>query len=128
MREEVKATAARRGWRWKMNRAEEAVSLQDPRLRDCMAIERTIMANERTFLSYIRSALGLFIGGASFIEFFESATMQAVGWVFMPLGIIAFILGLIRYKRIKDLIRDAEKVCHFETETFSPGNPERNVG
>jgi putative membrane protein len=111
-----------------MSKAGEAITLPDPRLRECLAIERTIMANERTFLSYVRSALGLFIGGVSFIEFFESATMQVVGWVFIPLGIIAFTLGLIRYKRIRDLIRDAEKVCHFEAETFSAGNPERNVG
>ncbi len=90
--------------------------LTEPMLRDCLAVERTIMANERTFLSYIRAALGLFIGGVSFIEFFDSQIMQVVGWIFIPLGIIAFILGLIRYKKINDLINKAGKICHFIAE------------
>lgn len=90
--------------------------LTEPLLRDCMAVERTILANERTFLSYIRAALGLFIGGASFIEFFDSQVMQIVGWIFIPLGIIAFVLGMIRYKKINDLIKKAGKICHFIAE------------
>jgi len=88
--------------------------LKEPVVRDYMAIERTVMANERTFLSYIRSALGLFIGGASFIEFFESAWIVTVGWIFLPLGVMAFLLGLRKYKRINDLIHGAEEVCHLE--------------
>ncbi len=92
------------------------IFIPEPILRDYMAIERTVMANERTFLSYIRSALGLFIGGASFIEFFDSTLMQIVGWIFMPAGILVFLLGLKKYQKIKDVIRGAEKVCQLETK------------
>jgi putative membrane protein len=97
--------------------------LKEPVVRDYMAIERTVMANERTFLSYIRSALGLFIGGASFVEFFESQWIVTVGWIFLPLGVLAFLLGLRKYKRINDLIRGAEEVCHLEPAA-EPARPE----
>lgn len=86
-------------------------TIEEPILRDFMAIERTVMANERTFLSYIRTALGFFIGGASFIEFFDTYTLQLVGWVFIPSGIIAFGLGLWKYKKINSLIHGAERFC-----------------
>jgi putative membrane protein len=88
--------------------------IEEPVLRDFMAIERTVMANERTFLSYIRTALGFFIGGVTFIEFFDTYTLQLVGWVFIPSGIIAFALGLWKYKKINDLIQGAGKVVHLE--------------
>jgi putative membrane protein len=94
----------------------DQICISEPILRDYMAIERTVMANERTFLSYIRAALGLFIGGASFIEFFDSTLMQTVGWIFMPAGILVFLLGLKKYQKIKDVIQGAEKVCHLETK------------
>lgn len=91
--------------------------LTEPYVRDFMAVERTVMANERTFLSYIRSALGLFIGGASFVQFFDSPVMQLVGWIFIPLGIIAFGLGLRRYRKINKLIQKAEDVTYSTTKS-----------
>jgi putative membrane protein len=94
----------------------EEISLTESVLRDYMAIERTVMANERTFLSYVRSALGLFIGGVSFLEFFDSTIMQMVGWVFIPAGIIVFGLGLKKYRHVKGLIQGAGKVVHLEGE------------
>jgi putative membrane protein len=84
--------------------------LTEPYVRDFMAVERTIMANERTFLSYIRAALALFISGVSFIQFFKGQVMQMVGWIFIPLGGLAFGLGLVRYTKIKNLIQKAETV------------------
>ncbi|MBM4273943.1 MAG: DUF202 domain-containing protein [Deltaproteobacteria bacterium] len=94
----------------------KGIILTEPILRDYMAIERTVMANERTFLSYIRAALGMFIGGASFIQFFEGVIIQMVGWLFIPLGIATFGVGLWRYHKIKRLIHGAEEVCQLESE------------
>jgi putative membrane protein len=99
-----------------MERGEEKnlkTDTADPLLRDCMAIERTIMANERTFLSYIRAALGLFIGGVSFIEFFDSPVMEVVGWIFLPLGAAALVLGLKRYRKVRNMINVAGQACPF---------------
>jgi putative membrane protein len=40
-------------------------------LRDELAIDRTILANERTVLTYFCSALTLVIVGVTFLHFFE---------------------------------------------------------
>ena len=70
-------------------------------LRDILAIDRTVMANTRTFLSYIRTSLTLFIAGVTFIQFFESRVIFLVGWIFVPLSGMVFLLGALSYIRMK---------------------------
>ena len=77
-------------------------------LRDHLALDRTVLANERTFLAYIRTALTLLVVGASFIKFFDSMMLEVVGWAFLPCAIAVFAFGVWRYRHIKGLIRKAE--------------------
>ena len=70
-------------------------------LRDILAIDRTVMANTRTFLSYIRTSLTLFIAGVTFIQFFESRIIFLIGWLFVPLSGVVFLLGALYYTRMK---------------------------
>lgn len=68
---------------------------------ELLAVERTELANERTFLAYVRTALTLFVAGASFIQFFKYTLIQVIGWAFLAFGILSFIYGFSRYKRLK---------------------------
>ena len=77
-------------------------------LRDHLAIDLTVLANERTFLAYIRTALTLFVVGASLIKFFDSLPATVIGWVFIPLGLIVLALGISRYRHMNALIHKAE--------------------
>jgi len=70
-------------------------------LRDYLAIDRTILANERTFLAYLRSALTVFIAGVTFIKFFDNLLIEIVGWFFVPIGILTFIIGTNRFQKFK---------------------------
>lgn len=79
-------------------------------LRDYLAADRTILANERTYLAYMRTAFTAFILGASFIKFFpESFFITYLGWMAILLGFVTLGFGMVRYKQIKRLILDAEK-------------------
>jgi len=82
-------------------------------LRDFLAADRTQLANERTLLAYMRTALTLFIAGVSFIRFFSNIVIVYVGWIFIPVGIFAAIIGAKRYYRMKiplDKLRKKETV------------------
>ena len=68
-------------------------------LRDYLAFDRTILANQRTFLAYIRTALTLFLAGVTFIKFFEIFIIEIIGWIFVPIGVITFLVGLLRYNK-----------------------------
>jgi len=78
-------------------------------LRDHLAAKRTILANERTFLSYIRTALTLLVAGVSFIKFFGSAVIQALGWILIPLGVFTLVKGVISFRRMARRIEEEEK-------------------
>ena len=70
-------------------------------LRDYLATDRTKLANQSTFLAYIRTALTLFVAGLTFVRFFDSAIIETIGWVFVPIGVGTFVVGFIRYNRLR---------------------------
>jgi len=78
-------------------------------LRDYLATDRTILANERTLLAYIRAALTLFGVGASFFQFFDSLAIHIVGGIMMPAGIMTFVIGFIRYRKMNKLIQGVKE-------------------
>lgn len=73
-------------------------------LRDELAIDRTLLANEATMLAYVRSALTLVIAGVTFIHFFDHGWLPWLGIVFVPAGVALGIFGLWRFNRMQKSI------------------------
>lgn len=73
-------------------------------LTDQLAVARTILANERTFLSYQRTALTLAVSGISFIHFFDNLIIAIIGWIFIPAALITMALGIKRYRNMKKCV------------------------
>ncbi|MDA0576867.1 MAG: DUF202 domain-containing protein [Verrucomicrobia bacterium] len=74
-------------------------------LRDELAIDRTLLANERTVLSYLRGSLTLIIAGVTFVHFVDHGTLYCVGLALMPIGLISGLWGTLRYRRMDGHIR-----------------------
>jgi putative membrane protein len=74
-------------------------------LRDELAIDRTILANERTVLSYLRGSVSLIIAGVTFVHFIVPGTLHYIGISFIPIGLVAGIFGVCRYRRMDKRIR-----------------------
>jgi len=70
-------------------------------LRDHLAADRTTPSNQNTFLAYIRTALTLFVAGVTFVRFFDTPIVEVIGWVFVPVGVVTFLIGLIRYNSLR---------------------------
>ncbi len=86
-------------------------------LTDQLAAVRSILSNERTFLSYQRTALTLFIAGFTFIKFFQDLFFLIIGFLFLPIALLTIILGIYRYIRMRNLIWSLEiEHIHFEKE------------
>lgn len=78
-------------------------------LRDHLAADRTILSNQNTFLAYLRTALTLFVAGVTFIKFFDNLLIEIVGWIFMPTGVVTFFVGLVRYNRLRVILRRLQR-------------------
>lgn len=79
-------------------------------LRDVLAIDRTRLANERTLLAWIRTALMLLVSGVTLIKVFEGVmALELLGFALIPLAILVATLGLRRYLQTRRLISQAER-------------------
>lgn len=77
-------------------------------LSDRLAISRTDLANERTLLAYVRTALALAAGGIGLVQIFTSPTVVALGWALIPAAALLLIVGVVRFHRARRALRDAE--------------------
>lgn len=74
-------------------------------LRDHLALERTRLANERTFMAYIRSSLYLIIGGLALLELTHFGNLEWVGLVSLSLAAIFALIGMTRFLQLKKQLR-----------------------
>jgi putative membrane protein len=69
--------------------------------RENLALVRTDLANERTFLAYSRTALIVVGSGVSLIEVLVVPPIWiAIGWMLAVIGTIVGIVGAIRFVRL----------------------------
>jgi putative membrane protein len=73
-------------------------------IRDLLAVDRTEMANERTLLSWIRTALALGLAGASCVHFIGGIGATIGGGVLIALALCCLAFGFQRYARVKRMI------------------------
>lgn len=77
---------------------------QDLTLRDLLAIDRTVVANERTLLGYVRTTLALLAAGGSLLHFLDAMWSTVTGVILVVASGPMFVIGLIHYvRRRKDL-------------------------
>ena len=69
-----------------------------------LAIGRTAMANDRTFLAYIRTAIGLLGGGIGLIALVKHPVLEAVGWLCIALSAVVLLYGIRRFLQIRSMM------------------------
>lgn len=96
-------------------------------LRDELAIDRTILANERTVLAYFRGAISLVIVGITFIHFAEPGQLLFyVGLACLPLGLFVGAFGYGRYRKMNREINVVRRTLGTRQE--SDGGARRGSG
>ena len=80
-------------------------------LNDHLAIDRTILANQRTLLAYIRTGLAIGVVGATFLELFTGLSTTILAYTFISVGLTLVLLGAVQYRRMK------RRLSHFSSVT-----------
>lgn len=70
-------------------------------LRDHLAIYRTVLANERTLLSYVRTAMAMLVLGFTFLQFLHDPITTVVGWMAVVGGGALLLVGVLRFRRMQ---------------------------
>jgi putative membrane protein len=88
-------------------------------LRDWLALDRTVLANKRTFLAYGRTAIALLVLGMAFVKLINHHWFEIAGFSLMALGIVVFTIGLRefvtnnnRFKLLLAVEKDMDKKRH----------------
>lgn len=74
-------------------------------IRDHLAVNRTALSNERTFLAYVRTSIALVAGGFGLIKFIKDLTYNLLGWFLIGLGLIVLIIGITRFLKFNKSIK-----------------------
>ncbi|MBN2587592.1 MAG: DUF202 domain-containing protein [Candidatus Fermentibacteraceae bacterium] len=64
------------------------------------------MANERTLLAYVRTALMLLASGLTLVKILRvDPELRVIGYLLMPLSLVVGMMGYIRNLRIRKQLR-----------------------
>lgn len=74
-------------------------------LRDYLAVERTVLANESTFLAYIRTSITFVAGGVTLMQVSNIEKWQDIGEVAIALGCLFFLFGCFQALKMSRKIR-----------------------
>ena len=78
---------------------------------ESLALIRTKMAADRTFLAYVSTSVGFAASGAGLLKFWEWQFAYVVGWALIFLSIVLVIVGVREYLkalRIYRLVKGAD--------------------
>ncbi len=74
-----------------------------------LSIERTIMANQRTFLSFLRTALYFLVAGLSIRNLLKMTDDNIIHFSFYGISFVIFVIGIIAFFRQNKKIRKSKK-------------------
>jgi len=75
---------------------------KDVILRERLALQRTILANQSTFLAYLRTSLYFFVAGLSITSLPNMTDSLAIEIFFFTSYFIIFLIGIINYFKQKN--------------------------
>jgi len=82
-------------------------------MADARVDQRFLLANERTFLAYIRTALALQVAGLAVLQFLtqgHGVLRLVLGVLLVVIGSYVGLAGLLRYRRNDRSIRHGEEL------------------
>ncbi|MBK7958952.1 MAG: DUF202 domain-containing protein [Bacteroidetes bacterium] len=77
-------------------------------LREKLALQRTILANQSTFLAFLRTAMYFLVAGISINHLTSIKHGNLIELIFIAVSFVLLAIGIINYKRQKNKIIKSE--------------------
>jgi|SRR5690606_6905446 len=78
-------------------------------LRERLAIQRTIMANQSTFLSFLRTSMYFAVAGVSLDQLVKLPGGHIIEYIFLVISAVVLVAGVINYVIQKRKITESER-------------------
>ena len=78
-------------------------------LRERLALQRTILANQSTFLAFLRTSMYFFVAGLSLESLLKIENSFIIEWFLFIGSFVIFCIGIFNYFRHKKMILENEK-------------------
>lgn len=77
-------------------------------LREKLALQRTILANQSTFLSFLRTSMYFLMAGLTVQNLFNAKSYLVFEVILFSVSALVLVIGVINYFRNATLIRTSE--------------------
>jgi putative membrane protein len=74
-----------------------------------LALQRTILANQSTFLAFLRTSMYFFVAGLSLESLLKIENSFIIEWFLFISSLVIFCIGVFNYFKHKKMILDNEK-------------------
>ena len=89
-------------------------------LREKLAIQRTILANQTTLLAFVRTSMYFLVAGLSIDNFIEFKNILIIPYLFYVVSFVIAVLGVVNYFIQKNIIKKSEiHVGNYKLEVKS---------
>ncbi len=78
-------------------------------LRERLALQRTILANQSTLLAFLRTSMYFFVAGLSLESLLKIENSYIIEWFLFISSFVIFCIGIFNYFKHKKMISDNEK-------------------
>lgn len=78
-------------------------------LREQLALQRTSLANQTTFLAFLRTSMYFFIAGLSLENLLKVDHSFLIEFFFFASSFVLFLIGVLNYFKHKKLIHENKK-------------------
>lgn len=86
-------------------------------LREKLALQRTVLANQSTFLSFLRTSMYFLIAGISVNNLTNIKYGPHIEIVFIIISVLLLAIGIFNFRKQRQIILDSEKhIGDFKTE------------
>jgi putative membrane protein len=86
-------------------------------LREKLALQRTILANQTTFLSFLRSSMYFLIAGLSIKNVLQIENGLIIQMILFSTSFVLLLYGIINYFIHRKKVKDSEiHIGHYKTD------------
>jgi putative membrane protein len=88
-------------------------------LREKLALQRTVLANQSTFLAFLRTAMYFLIAGLSLKNLLKIENSSFIEIVLFTVSFVIFVLGIANYfKHKKTILENKKHIGDYQLEYY----------